>query len=53
MLDSKNQADFIYGITESFTKLGLSIIAKTLEEMDEELRNSGIRKTNIQKGAIY
>jgi hypothetical protein len=45
VLDPKNQADFIYGITESVTKLGLSIIAETLEEMDEELRNSGIRKT--------
>ena len=44
VMDPKNQADFIYGVTESVTNLGLSIIAETLEEMDEELRASGIRK---------
>lgn len=44
VMDPKNQADFIYGVTESVTNLGLSIIAETLEEMDEELRDSGIRK---------
>ena len=44
VMDPENQADFIYGVTESVTKLGLSIVEETLEEMDEELRNSAIRK---------
>lgn len=44
MMNPKNQADFIYGITENVINLGLSIIAETLEEMDEELRNSSFRK---------
>lgn len=42
--DPKNHADFIYGITEVVTNLGLSMIAETLEELDEELRASGLRK---------
>ena len=42
--DPKNHADFIYGITEGVTNLGLSIIAETLEEMDEEIRMSAFRK---------
>lgn len=44
MMNPKNQADFIYGITENIINLGLSIISETLEEMDEELRNSSFRK---------
>lgn len=44
VMNPQNHANFIYGITESVTNLGLSIIAETLEEMDEELRNSGFRK---------
>jgi len=44
VMNPKNQADFIYGITEGVTNLGLSIIAETLEEMDEELRSSSFRK---------
>lgn len=44
MMNPKNQADFIYGITENVINLGLSIIAETLEEMDKELRNSSFRK---------
>lgn len=46
-----NQADFIYGITKGITELGLSIIAETLEEMDDILRDDLRRKAkwNIVK----
>lgn len=44
--DPKNQADFVYGITKGVTNLGLSIVSEILEEMDEELRESGKRKVN-------
>lgn len=44
----KNHADFVYGITENVIQLGLDIITETLEEMDECLRESGMRKNNWQ-----
>ncbi|HKM34025.1 MAG TPA: ISLre2 family transposase [Lachnospiraceae bacterium] len=44
--EPENHANFIYGVTESVTKLGLSIIAETLEEMDKELCLSSKRKQN-------
>lgn len=46
VIEPKNHADFIYGVTENVINLGLSIIAETLEGMDEELRSSGLRKKN-------
>lgn len=42
--DPKNHADFIYGITENVIQLGLNMIAETLSDMDNELRESGFRK---------
>ena len=44
MMNPKDQADLIYGITENIINLGLSIISEILEEMDGELRNSSFRK---------
>lgn len=37
-------AEMVYGVTDSVTELGLSIIAEELEFHDETLRNSAIRK---------
>lgn len=39
------QAEFIYGITAAVVQLGLDMIKETFESMDEELRDSGMRKS--------
>lgn len=44
--DPQQQAEFIYGITDSVVQLGLDMIAETFESMDDELRNSGYRRSN-------
>ena len=44
--EPEKQAEFIYGVTDSMIQLGLDIIKETFESMDEELRESGLRKTN-------
>lgn len=44
VIDPKNHADFIYGITENVIQLGLNMISETLSDMDEELRDSQFRK---------
>lgn len=44
MVDPKNHAELIYGITENVVRLGLDIITETLNNMDEELRSSIYRK---------
>ena len=41
----EKQAEFVYGVTDSVIQLGLDIIKETFESMDEELRESGIRKS--------
>ena len=44
--EPEKQAEFIYGVTDSMIQLGLDIIKETFESMDEELRESGLGKTN-------
>lgn len=42
----KKQAEFVYGVTDAVVRLGLDIIKETFESMDEELRASGLRKSD-------
>lgn len=42
----KKQAEFVYGVTDAVVRLGLDIIKETFESMDEELRTSGLRKSD-------
>lgn len=39
-------AEMIYGVTDSMTELGISIIAEEMESYDEMIRNSAARKKN-------
>lgn len=41
----EKQAEFVYGVTDAVVRLGLDIIKETFESMDEELRESGFRKS--------
>lgn len=41
----EKQAEFVYGVTDAVVRLGLDIIKETFESMDEELRESGQRKS--------
>ena len=45
--DPTNIADFVTGITDEIHSWGLMLIQKTLEDMDQMLRDSGKRKTDM------
>ena len=44
--DGEDLADLVLGLKEDLFELGRNILVEVLEEMDEHLRNSGLRKNN-------
>jgi hypothetical protein len=46
--EGKDLADLVFGLEDSLFELGRNILVEVLEDMDQHLRNSGLRK-NIGK----
>ena len=44
--EGKDLGDLVFGLEESLFELGRNILVEVLEDMDQHLRNSGLRKNN-------